>query len=526
MKSNTMLLALFLLIMLLLQGCWIPISPKASSTVQKASVTPLPRDIMKQTPEEADRKSVGCISCHGQIDAPTMHRPTTVRLGCVDCHGGRPEMHKPDGIGQKSAAYREAKRRAHVQPRFPRAWQGSDGKPSYSFLNREDPRFRTAHIEPGFPQALQVLDWNLSSANPTNSSDLLDREDPRFIRFVNPGDLRVAREVCGACHAPEVMQVESSMMTATAADNNGHDSHLLFLGANEHSGDFRSSGCSACHVVYANDRDAVHSGPYARFGNRGTTQTQNPTIPKQEMGHPIRHEFTRAIPTSQCMVCHSLEPTAFLSERANGRPNVPVRLKDIHHERGMHCVDCHFAQDVHGTGKLHGRSTDAVEISCQDCHGTIYQRATLRTSGPAAPPEGTSLRYGRTSWKERRFEWRGRTLYQRSMVYPEKEWEIVQVKDTIDPTSDWARAHPERAERSRLAKTLRKDGVTWGEIPPRHDDLAHSDERMACFSCHTSWTTKTFTSRFPHTIRATETKRCTDCHISRNNDKMPGWPGS
>ncbi len=30
-------------------------------------------------------------------------------------------------------------------------------------------------------------------------------------------------------------------------------------------------------------------------------------------------------------------------EWKNGRPGIPVHLKDIHLERGMHCVDCHFA---------------------------------------------------------------------------------------------------------------------------------------------------------------------------------------
>ena len=31
----------------------------------------------------------------------------------------------------------------------------------------------------------------------------------------------------------------------------------------------------------------------------------------------------------------------------------PVHLKDIHLERGMQCVDCHFKQDNHGNGKLY-----------------------------------------------------------------------------------------------------------------------------------------------------------------------------
>src|SRR5204863_1824761 len=82
------------------------------------------------------------------------------------------------------------------------------------------------------------------------------------------------------------------------------DPTLNLLGTNDHAGDYRSSGCSACHVLYANDRDPVHSGAYAKFGNGGTSAASDPTIPKGEAGHPIAHMLTTAIPTSQCVVCH------------------------------------------------------------------------------------------------------------------------------------------------------------------------------------------------------------------------------
>ena len=60
-----------------------------------------------------------------------------------------------------------------------------------------------------------------------------------------------------------------------------------------------------------------------------------------------------------------------------------MHLKDIHLEKGMHCVDCHFEQDNHGNGKLYGETRAAVEIDCVDCHGTIdAKRATLMTSRP------------------------------------------------------------------------------------------------------------------------------------------------
>jgi hypothetical protein len=61
-----------------------------------------------------------------------------------------------------------------------------------------------------------------------------------------------------------------------------------------------------------------------------------------------------------------------------------VHLADIHLEKGMHCVDCHFGQDSHGDGHIYGEVAQAVEIDCIDCHGTVSQRANLKASGPAA----------------------------------------------------------------------------------------------------------------------------------------------
>jgi hypothetical protein len=92
-----------------------------------------------------------------------------------------------------------------------------------------------------------------------------------------------------------------------------NDPNMWFMGTNDQPGDYRQSGCAGCHVVYANDRDPDHSGHYAKFGNMGQTQTVDPTISKDDPGHPLVHAFTRAIPTSQCMVCHMHQPNIFLN---------------------------------------------------------------------------------------------------------------------------------------------------------------------------------------------------------------------
>jgi len=622
--------------------------------------------LMQQSPAEALAKSRGCLDCHRGIEK--MHRATSVKLGCTDCHGGDATAGAA-GAPAGSAPYDEAKKRAHVAPRFPAAWP--------------------------------------SAANPPRSYTRLLRESPEFVRFLNPGDLRVAQESCGGCHQRQVEAVAKSTMTTSAifwaaaayangvlptkrallgesygrdggarrllesaplsdddrlrrgalpglfplprfqvvqpgayfraferggllnpaifpeignpnpADEPGrpdtrvsergrgtglrvspalinlhktrlNDPHLSFLGTNDHPGDYRSSGCTACHVTYANDRDPLHSGGWARFGHRGLSASGDPTLPRDEPGHPILHRLTRAIPTSQCMVCHMHQPNAFLNtylgytmwdyetdgellwpaeqrrptlaERrasldhnpegaaARGRWSDPaflervselnpqlqhtrfadyhghgwifravykrdragnlldaegrvvpfddparfdkaVHLRDVHLEGGMHCVDCHFSQDAHGTGLIHGEYGDAIEIECEDCHGTADAYADLRTSGPAAPRGGNDLKRGTTTFGAPRFEWRDGVLYQRSMLEAGREWRVKQVKDTVTPgRSDY---NP----RSARAKTLRRDGG-WGGVSPAAA-LAHRDADMTCYSCHSSWITSCFGCHLP-----------------------------
>ena len=442
------------------------------------------------------------------------------------------------------------------------------------------------------------------------------------------------------------------------------DPTLNFMGTNDHAGDFRSSGCAACHMVYANDRSPVHSGPFAKYGNQGLAAATfdefvgkpDPTIPKDEPGHPIAHRFTRAIPTSQCIVCHihpgttvmnsylgymwwdletdgelmypphekhptseqftqsvmsdpneasargnwsnpdflaktselnpQLEHTQFADFHGHGwvfqavfkkdragipldhfgnqipnptseqrqlamkmpelekelhrnrdwtesdpdllaevhqkemellekRHNVPVHMLDIHLEKGMHCVDCHFIQDVHGDTKLYGEVRAAIEIQCIDCHGTATQsaiqfvdgRPQLRTSGPAAEERdgitvGRNLSEMRTPFGKRRFENIGEKIIQNSMVEADLSWELTQVADTIDPT------HRKYNPIAALAKTVRlgeNDTFAWGNIAEDGRPCAHNNNAMSCIACHSSWNPS-----------------CYGCHLPQKaNEKMP-----
>ena len=72
------------------------------------------------------------------------------------------------------------------------------------------------------------------------------------------------------------------------------------------------------------------------------------------------------------------------------------------------------------------------------------------------------------------------------MVEPDKEWEVVQVLDTITPGN----AHYN--EKSRWAKTIRTDGKSWGDVPADPAQLAHANNRMTCYACHTAWAPNCF----------------------------------
>ena len=161
-----------------------------------------------------------------------------------------------------------------------------------------------------------------------------------------------------------------------------------------------------------------------------------------------------------------------------------VHLSSAHVDAGMHCVDCHFAQDSHGNGHLYGEVAAAVEIDCKDCHGTTRSYPTLRTSGPAAGPNGLDMSVLRNPDGRRRFEWIGGKLLQRSLLTPGKEWEVSLVKDTVTA------GHAQYNEKAARAKLMSRDTATqrWG-AEVAWQDLAHNDDAVECYTCHTSWTT-------------------------------------
>ena len=74
--------------------------------------------------------------------------------------------------------------------------------------------------------------------------------------------------------------------------------------------------------------------------------------------------------------------------------------------------------------------------------------------------------------------------HQRSSLYPDLEWEMSLVKDTVDPN------HADYNVKAARAKLMAKGAprLNWGpDVAAK--DRAHKTEEMECFTCHLSWTT-------------------------------------
>jgi hypothetical protein len=588
--------------------------------------------------------STGCLGCHTGAEDP---HPTKQNITCVDCHGGdgtatdktkaHPKPNYPDKwktAANPHASYTLLNAESHEWIRF---MNPSDlrvapevcGRCHNGIVNSvakgsmvnsaqvystalynnasvpfKDALFAENYTPRGEPQIIKTLPP--PTADDTRLHGILPQLVP-FPRFEigQPGNIFRVFERGGGPKSelgnpnrddvpgqPDVTVTNRGFGTQASVDpvilgaqkTRLNDPVLSFLGTNDSPGDYRNSGCAACHVIYANDRDTFNAGPYAQFGNLGRTVNPDPTIPKNESGHPIKHEFTRKIPSSQCITCHVHNGNGFLNtylgemwwdEETDGEHLYPkaqhnptiqevdrdgrfnpeeaasrglwndpkflenvsemnpqlkqaqfsdyhghgwmfqkvfkrdrkgnfldvdgriiqfddpqlwqkaVHLKDIHLEKVMQCVDCHFTQDVHGTGKIYGDRRAAIEIQCKDCHGTTTEPATLVTSGPAAAEGGRDLSVARvTPFNVPQFQKRGGRIVQRSMVVEGLQWDVPQVADTIDPAS------PIYNQKARLAHTIQRDGVTWGD--GKSPNIAHPDSQVTCYMCHTSWTTNCF----------------------------------
>ncbi len=270
-------------------------------------------------------------------------------------------------------------------------------------------------------------------------------------------------------------------------------------------GDFRGIGCASCHMPYSNE--GIYEG-----GDKSISK---------EPGHMLVHSIQSSrkvkvkvhdveysgVPVETCSTCHNrgkrigvsyqgLMETAYgatFDEHGNEQPKLHTKRylhmqEDIHYQKGMLCQDCHTTNDMHGDGFLTGANAAAVEIECQDCHGTtkaypwelpLGYSDEFNTTKKSGEPRGiasdvaTYLKKGYVSKKED-----GYLLTARGNPYTHvvKKGNKILVK----------LASGKDILMSPLKK-LKEDEKISKEGMIAMDQIDSHTDNMECYTCHATW---------------------------------------
>lgn len=166
-----------------------------------------------------------------------------------------------------------------------------------------------------------------------------------------------------------------------------------------------------------------------------------------------------------------------------GGRNGSTRQMDVHFQVGMHCIDCHFLQDVHGDGQVYSTNWDLIEIECEDCHGA-NNKTNFKTSGPNG---GNDMRLALNEDLLPFFEERDGKVIQRSRVTTGLAWEVPQTID-INEVNPYAKeAHDpeyhvaEPGEGSEFAMTQGTSELTVAKVECQ---VCHNGFVTNCLGCH------------------------------------------
>lgn len=427
---------------------------------------------------EAGIGSPGCLTCHGDIEVVTQNMG--FELSCTFCHGGDPRAVEKD--------------QAHVQPTLPPIMDNTVAPRDYDlpyqrFVNPSNLRVAMSTCGECHPLKVESVIKGMMAtaaghyAGGLYQSGVVDTQTPiygtfraedfdGYVPFENGAVERLIGLITYDPNAdPNLFSTHFAAVPAQACAR----CHLWsrgkgYRGAVGADGTYRADGCAACHMLYAND---------------GRSQSADMMIDHEEQGHPMHHIITRAIPTEQCLHCHHRGARIGLS--FTGRAQMPPRLpsgpgvpgttdvlfngnyhyadpetnpRDIHRERGLHCIDCHTKAAIMGDQNIWGHMDQATKIECRMCHGmpdhggTLIDHDNLPLTNVTQTPEGDVVLTSKVD----------------GVQHP-----VTQIMNIVDPLSP--------VFNPRAACSM-------------NDNHLKAEGGLECYACHSYWTPNCFGCHF------------------------------
>ncbi len=333
----------------------------------------------------------------------------------------------------------------------------------------------------------------------------IDKDLAHYGMVLIPGNLSNARLTCGntKCHPDIPDRVDNSIMTSMSGvvsvdkfvfgesdslnklyrvdeiGNSAADIHLKNLCASCHlskekeifepiSQLSRGSGCIACHLNYSENAKSDLANYLSSNKIKG--------IKSDTLFHP---EISLNANNDHCFGCHSRSGRISTNyegwhethiEKAEVKSD-SLRIlqddrvfkfvaEDIHHKKGMECIDCHNSYELMGDGKIYAHEGDQTKIQCEDCHFTSRPKTINFSQMDYESQKIAKLR--KLDIKDRKY--------------------LVTEKDSIPLLNTYVAGNDSSYLIGKNTKTIfplrpPKSICTVGE--------AHSN--LTCNSCHTSW---------------------------------------
>ncbi len=441
---------------------------------------PCPQVDCAQTPNEAICRSDGaCVSCHGLSAGPTTAGIEDAHpwspLGCTACHGGR-------GVDPADPQRRLTREEAHVAMPSQMVQPGNTSTPSRAaYKNHFLARAGVEHLAGGpewlrfvNPGDLHIVEQTCAKGGcHEGSGEKLRRStmstlvgkldamlyavglprhtqlagqmgqgsydkrlatygalaatDPTFDpRTAPPGAVRAVMPLVTEDRErdrPFGTFTEGDLLKETMNKLCG-SCHLNNNGTNQAYGNFRSAGCTACHMPYDYSGRSQSTDPQINKEEPRYPEAYR-EIAYPERPHPVRHALQRVPQAKDCLACHTgSNRTVFqywgirtddnrdltraraagadldfrTSNLIDNQRDPEARLHgfsqdqlieyedldrdgqddtppDVHHLAGLECIDCHTATEMHGDGRIYSRQNQATQVRCVHCHGNLEHPA-------------------------------------------------------------------------------------------------------------------------------------------------------